>query len=339
MEACRSKRVIRHVVGGITALAVAAMGPQAIAQAQRRTTAPNIVFLMADDMGYGDLGVYNPASKIPTPNMDRLASAGIRFSDAHSSAARCTPSRYGILTGRYASRTGRLGNLGLADPLIEPGRMTIASMLQARGYRTAAIGKWHLGLNLRAENNGRFVRAARGEVPANVDWSAPVEGGPLDYGFDYYFGNPGVARIHAFVENRHFDQVPRLNAAGTQLIAPGWSHNNAETTQLNKALAFITQHHAMNQNQSEDDPFFLYLASSAPHLPYNPPGQMNGVPVRGVSDAGKRGDEVVQVDVILGQLLQKLEALGLADDTLFVVTSAATRKFRYTPTIRIQLVL
>jgi len=146
---------------------------------------PNIVYLLADDLGYGDLSCLNKDSKIPTPNIDRLAAAGMTFTDAHSASAVCTPTRYGILTGRYPWRTrmksGVLG--GFSPPLIEPGRMTVASMLKAQGYHTAAFGKWHLGMNW-----PHVGPATKGDPGANVDWSKPITGGPTSVGFDEYFG-------------------------------------------------------------------------------------------------------------------------------------------------------
>ena len=166
---------------------------------------PNIIIIMADDMGYGDVGCYNPDSKIPTPNMDRLAAQGVRFTDAHSPSAVCTPSRYGVLTGRYCwrSRLKRSVLFGYEPPLIEKGRLTIASMLEKVGYHTAVIGKWHLGLgystkpgeNLDFDAPLPWPEATR-EQEESIDFTQPLKGGPTELGFDYFFGTSGLSLIH-----------------------------------------------------------------------------------------------------------------------------------------------
>jgi len=166
---------------------------------------PNIIFILADDMGYGDVGCYNPESKIPTPNMDNLASQGIRFLNAHSPAALSTPTRYGLLTGRYCWRT-RLKDgviIGYDEtPLIETGRPTIASVLKSKGYNTAGIGKWHLGMNWQTRdgyviqddlNNWKNDPVINQENEKNIDFSKPVTGGPTELGFDYFFGTLGCS--------------------------------------------------------------------------------------------------------------------------------------------------
>ena len=282
---------------------------------------PNIILLMADDMGYGDVGAYNAASKIPTPNIDQLARQGIRFTDAHSSAPICIPSRYSLVTGQYLWRTGNSHSRNyFQPPLIEYGRMTIASMLQDHGYTTGAIGKWQLGLNIRLLD-GEVARWERNEPPpAGIDWTAPVEGGPIDYGFDYYFGAPSsVNKMRAFVEDRHYIGTPVRSPDGYSV--PGWIQSLQETIQLKKALEFISHHHRDNQDNSTEEPFFLYYASARPHAPWTPAEYLNGHPVRGVSEDGNHGDEVVEFDVIVGEIWQEIQTLGLADETLIVVTS------------------
>jgi arylsulfatase A-like enzyme len=147
---------------------------------------PNIVFIMADDMGYGDPGCYG-ATKIPTPNMDRMAGEGMRFTDAHSASAVCTPSRYGVMTGRYAWRTRLQSGVlwGYSDPLIEPGRITVADMLRAGGYATGAFGKWHLGLGWQRTGE---IEIERDEDGSNIDHTVPLTDNPTTHGFDYYWG-------------------------------------------------------------------------------------------------------------------------------------------------------
>ena len=285
------------------------------------TPRPNIIFMMADDMGYGDVGAYNTDSKIPTPNMDRLAQEGMRFTDAHAPAALCTPSRYGVLTGRYAWR-GRLksGTVDeFAKPLIEPGRITIASMLRDQDYATAAYGKWHLGVNVPKLDGNYFLRP--GDSWTEGDWSSQISGGPIEYGFDHYFGKLG---IRAHVIDDRYQGTPELRSCPDLHCiyqVPGWDKNQKETAWLDDAMAFMAAQHNKNQATDSDQPFFMYFASNQPHTPYTIPDQIHGVPVAGVSDAGPRGDEVVHFDVLLGHLLNKLDELDIAEQTLVIVTS------------------
>jgi arylsulfatase A-like enzyme len=193
-------------------------------------------------------------------------------------------------------------------------------MLRTHGYRTAAIGKWHLGLNVR-NLDGEFVRATPGEILDSVDWTAPVEGGPLDYGFDYYYGDPGGPQVKAFVENRHYDMTPISKRGGKVFKSPNWNVRSQDVTHLNKSLEFIEDHHTANQINGDETPFFLYFAAVSPHEPAQPPVTVNGVPVQGVSSAGQRGDEVLAFDVMLGQIWDKLDELGITDNTLIIATS------------------
>ncbi len=271
---------------------------------------PNIVFILADDLGIGDPGCYNPDSKIPTPNLDALARRGIRLLDAHSPSAVCTPTRYGILTGRYAWRTKlKQGVLQGYDPmLIEPGRLTWATFLQRLGYRTAGIGKWHLGLG--------------GVRP--TDYSKELRPGPVTAGFDFFFGIPSSLDFppYVFVENDRVTALPTEKIAASKpqrdggagfwragAIAPGFRHEDVLPTLTQKAIAWLGQ-------QKKEQPFFLYFALSGPHTPWQPTAEF-----RGKSQAGPYGDFVVQVDAVVGQVVAALERLGLADDTLIVVTS------------------
>ena len=295
---------------------------------------PNIIFIMADDMGYGDVGCYNSDSKIPTPNMDRLAGEGIRFTDAHSPSAVCTPTRYSVLTGRYCWRTplkhGVLYNY--EHPLIEPGRLTVASMLKTAGYATACIGKWHLGLGWSAKP-GTHVDFDRplpwpggppeAKMEDNIDFTRRITGGPNELGFDYFFGTSGCSTAqppYGFIENDRMVAIPsRRKAPETGgragLMVPGWRHKDADPTFAEKAVEFIDRH----RSQSPDKPFFLYLATSAPHEP----ALWSTVPdfVKGKSKAGPRGDLVALVDWIVGQVLDALDRHKLCDNTLVIVTS------------------
>jgi len=290
---------------------------------------PNIVFIMADDMGYGDLGCYG-AEKIPTPHVDRLAAEGVRFTDAHSSSAVCTPSRYSVMTGRYCWRTrmirGVLGGFGA--PLIEPGRTTVASLLSANGYATAAVGKWHLGLDWRT-GDGKPVRYAEDD-PArcgwrhdgfDVDYAAAITGGPTELGFDTFFGIAGSLDMppYCFIADDHVagtpdrEKDPYRQQQRKGLMTPDWRDEEVDVTFAAKAVEFIEAH----VRATPDRPFFLYLPTASPHRPCDIRPDF----VRGASTAGDRGDMVVLFDWVVGQVTAALERLGVADNTLIIVTS------------------
>ena len=282
-------------------------------------------------MGYGDVGCYNPGSKIPTPNMDRLAAEGIRFTDAHSPSAVCTPTRYGVLTGRdcWRSRLETQVLYGYEPPLIEPDRPTLPSLLKSAGYRTACIGKWHLGLGYTCKP-GQVIdfRAplpwpdATREDEEKIDFTAPLTGGPTELGFDYFFGTSGCSTAqppYGFIENRHFidppreyvERAPRTGRKG--MSSPGWEHRDVDPVFADKAVEFI------ESRASDPEPFFLYLTPSAPHEPC----LEETVPefASGKSAAGPRGDLVWVVDWMVGRVLEALERAGKADTTMVVVTS------------------
>ena len=278
-------------------------------------TPPNIVFIMADDMGYGDPGCYNPQGKIPTPHMDKLASGGQRFTDAHTPAAVCTPSRYGVLTGRYCWRRKAKGVLGgYSPPLIENTRPTVASILKKQGYTTACIGKWHIGATF---------QNSEGKRPANekeIDFTAPVTDGPNALGFDYAYWNAGcgtTAPPYGFIENERFVEksfsYQKMPHGDSGMVGEGWVTANADPILTEKACAFV------RKSASANKPFFLYLAPNAPHEPC----VESVVPefARGKSKAGHRGDLVWLFDWIVGQVVETLEATGQADNTMIIVTS------------------
>ena len=292
---------------------------------------PNILFIMADDMGYGDVGCYNPQSKIPTPNMDRLAREGVRFSDAHSPAAVCTPTRYGVLTGRYCWRSPlkRSVLFGYEEPLIEAQRLTAASMLKSIGYHTACIGKWHLGLGYSPKPSADLElnrplpwTDAEYEFEQRIDFEQPLSGGPNDLGFDYFYGTSGCPTCqppYGFIEDRHFVELPSQYHAYPEftsrpgMMAPGWRHEDADPEFARAAVAYI------ESQARADEPFFLYLCSDAPHEPC----EESVVPefARNKSQAGPRGDLVWLFDWMVGEVMDALERSGLADETLIIVTS------------------
>lgn len=294
---------------------------------------PNVVIILADDMGYGDVGCYNKESRIPTPNMDRLASEGVRFTDAHSADSVCTPSRYGLLTGRYGWRTPLTHSVlfNYEPPLIERGRVTLASMLKQKGYRTAISGKWHLGLGFTAKP-GRTVDFAAplpwagGPLPdravsESINFSVPVFGGPEELGFDETFYTAGCATDQepfGFIENGRFrnmsDATYRKPAGSWRsgMAAPDWVNETVDVSFTEWAVRFIERSHQAKPRQ----PFFLYLPLSSPHSPH-----VTADFALGKSQAGVRGDMVWLVDWCVGQITAKLEALGLSDNTLLIVTS------------------
>ena len=271
---------------------------------------PNIVYILADDMGYGDLTCLNKDSKIPTLNMDRIANEGVIFTDAHSGSAVCTPTRYGIMTGRYSWR-GKLkkGVLwGYSPSLIESGRMTVASLLKQHGYATACIGKWHLGLG----------------SDEKTDYSKPLHPCPNDLGFDYFFGIPASLDMepYLYIENDHAYEQPTEQTPGSTReqegfwragpIAPGFKHVNVLPDLTNKAVEVVDKH----ARENKDKPLFLYFAMTAPHTPWVPNDSF-----RSKSNVGKYGDFVLQVDQTIGQVIKVLEEHAMLDNTLFIVTS------------------
>lgn len=286
---------------------------------------PNIILIMADDLGYGDLGAYNRDSQIPTPHIDRLAEQGVRFTHAYAPSSVCTPTRYGLLTGRYCWRTSlKIGViLGFDPPLIEKGRLTLASFLKEQGYSTACVGKWHLGLNW-----GRKGGQSDGKVkPEQVDYSKRVTGGPDAVGFDYSFVYPCALDFppFCFVENGMTVGIPsesimketallppRYKEQYEGLMVPGWKNTEAGPTITRKALEWIENHNKTNPQK----PFFLYLPTMAPHVPYAPPDFITGR-----SRAGRRGDMCAEVDWTVSEVMKTLERLGLRENTLVIFTS------------------
>jgi arylsulfatase A-like enzyme len=270
----------------------------------------NIILILADDLGYGDLGAYNPSSKIPTPHLNQLAAQGMRFTDAHSPSSVCTPTRYGLLTGRYAWRTKlKQGVLdGYSPFLIEKDRVTLASLLRRQGYRTAGVGKWHLGL-------GDAER---------TDYSQPLRPGPNAAGFDEFFGIPASLDMppYLFFENERVVEAPSASIAASEMrrkggggfwragaIAPTFKHEAVLPALTEKAVAFIEQ-------QSAENPFFLYLPLTAPHTPWMPTAEF-----RGRTGVDYYGDFTAQVDDTAGRVLKALDESGLAGNTLVVFTS------------------
>lgn len=273
---------------------------------------PNVLFILADDLGYGDLSVYNPQGRIRTPHLDRLASEGMRFTDAHSSAAVSTPTRYGLLTGccpwRGPLKQGVIWTW--ADPLLT-GERTLPAMLREAGYATALVGKWHLGIGFATTDGAPVDRAVNG---ANVDYTQPLEDGPTHHGFDCYYGDdvPNFPP-YAFIENDRFPEIPdRPFEAGMPgvpgVMAASWRPERLLTVETEKAVAYIREH--------RDGPFFLMVSLTAPHTPIAPTPEFEGR-----SRAGRYGDFVEEMDHRIGELLAALRDAGIEERTIVVFSS------------------
>lgn len=282
---------------------------------------PNIVYILADDMGIGDVQAFNTDGRIQTPNIDRLAHEGMKFMDAHTNSSVCTPTRYGILTGRYSWRTYlKQGVLsGHSTHLIDTGRETVASLLKKQGYATACFGKWHLGMDW-PSNDGEEVRRS---APKNLDFDAPIQNGPLDLGFDYYFGIAGSLNMdpHAFVEDRHFQGTPEflknLEAVAErgyiQPAKPGWAAKEYEQEEVLATLAGKTCDWIRS---NADQPFFVYLPLPSPHSPIVPSEKF-----KGKSGLNSHADFCMETDWVVGEVLKTLDELGLADNTIVIYTA------------------
>ena len=281
------------------------------------TAKPNILYILADDLGYGDLGCYNKDSKIPTPHLDLLAREGTRFTDAHSPDSVCTPTRYALLTGRYAWRTRLQRNvLGPWDkPLIAPDRLTVGKLLQQHGYATACIGKWHLGQNY-ATTDGKPVIGGVNNALGNVDFTQPMTDGPVTRGFDHYFGTlvPNYPP-YCFIENDRTLGIPSQRAERPRFNIPG---PMVPDWQLVDVLPGITRHAVkwIEDTAKTKQPFFLYFSLTSPHYPVVPAPEFIGK-----SGAGAYGDFVHQTDWSIGQVLDALQRSGAAENTLVIFTS------------------
>ncbi len=286
----------------LTIVTLAALkGPAAYAA----TTHPNIVFILVDDMGYGDPGCYNPDSKIPTPNIDSLARAGMRFTDAHAPGPLCHMSRYGLLTGRYPFRTDVTP--WRERPLIDDDQVTMASILQTQGYQTAMVGKWHLGF----QENG---------------YENPLPGGPVDRGFDSYFGIRASTDIppYFYIRDNHAVQPPTNHIAAnnsdgwTPIQGAFWREGGiAPDLALKDVLPrFTDEAIAVIEKTNRQKPLMLYLAYPAPHTPWLPAPEFAGK-----SGAGMYGDFLMMVDAQIGRVLQALDRAGLSEDTLLIFSS------------------
>lgn len=284
---------------------------------------PNIIFVLADDLGYGDIGAYNDLCKIKTPHIDQLASEGLLFSDAHTSSSVCTPTRYGILTGRYNWRTPlKQGVLtGKSKALIPKDRTTVASMLKKAGYNTAFIGKWHLGWDWALKDKDNF--GGNGwdyEDFDNIDFSKPVTHTPNDLGFDYAYGHSGSLDMapYVYVENGKVTLLPDTVTVDTGKYtwwrkgptAKDFIHDDVTPNFFRKSFAHI------KEMAKKDNPFFLYLALPSPHTPILPTKEWLGK-----SELNPYGDFVMMIDAYMGELDRVIREAGIEENTLVIFAS------------------
>ncbi|MCA9260865.1 MAG: arylsulfatase [Planctomycetales bacterium] len=323
---------------------VGAMAIMVLIVAVSAGASPNILLILADDLGYGDVGCYNPESRVPTPHLDRLAAEGMRFTDAHSPSTVCTPSRYSILTGRMCFRTGYRGVfVGVGGPsLIAESQLTLPQLLRDHGCATACVGKWHVGMTF-TTHDGRPAHAVPIEVESPADWreggpalervrrtdfSRPIPDGPIHRGFDYFFGTaccPTTDWLYAFIEQDQVVVAPTGQLERTHLprhayshdnrrglIAPGYDLETVDLEFLAKSKAWLEQHVQERPNQ----PFFLFHSMQAVHLPSFPAPRFQCA-----TEAGPHGDFIFEMDQIVGELLATLDQLGVADDTVVIFAS------------------
>ena len=302
--------------------------------AQQKAVKPNIVYILADDMGYGDPGCLNKESKINTPNIDRLAKEGIYFTDAHSNSSVCTPTRYGILTGRYAFRTRlKKGVLnGFSKSLLEPGRSTVADFLKENGYETACIGKWHLGLDWTKIDDSQPIKELKAgdritvDFKDNVNFEGAIKGGPSDHGFNYsyiipasldmapyvYIRNGKVVQNPTAITEGESEQSKRGSMRRPGKMSPDFDFQQVLPSFVNEAVQYINKHAVAKT----DRPFFLYLPLPSPHTPWVPTEEF-----KKATKIGDYGDYVAETDFMIGKVMAALESNGLAENTIVIVTS------------------
>ncbi len=290
---------------------------------------PNILFILADDLGYGDVACYNPEAKAPTPHLDALARQGMRFTDAHSPSTVCTPTRYSLLTGRMAFRTGKSGVFtGVGGPcMIAPERLTLASMLKNEGYATAMFGKWHIGMTFYDEN-GKPINQDGMKGVKRIDYSRPATGTPIHRGFDQFYGTvscPTTDWLYAYVDGDRIPVPPTGLLDKTNLPKHPYANDNrrgmcalnfdveeVDLVFLEKSQAFMRRHTRKNPGK----PFFLFHSMQTVHLPSFPAD-----PFKGKTQAGPHGDFIFEMDWIVGELMNTLDELGIANNTLVMFGS------------------
>lgn len=293
---------------------------------------PNIIVILCDDLGIGDVGCFNSSGKIATPSIDQLAAEGIRFTNAHSSSAVCTPTRYSLLTGRYNWRSrlqrGVLG--GLSPRLIEPTVPTLADYLKQQGYQTACIGKWHLGMDWakRSPEDPQFQdNIEKGAAGWKIDYEKKIENGPLAVGFDHFFGISASLDMvpYTFIQDAHVTQVPTVDVSHPMMLGRkpkqttrrGPGYEGFDPADVLPKLVEQTELQIRTwQSEQPESPFFLYIPFASPHTPIAPNPQWQGK-----SGLNPYADFVMETDAAIGKIDQLLQELEIADQTLLIVTS------------------
>ena len=295
-----TKRNWSHLAGLAATLALTSIAGAAEAAPKH----PNIVYILCDDLGYGDVHCLNPERcKIATPQLDKLASQGMTFTEAHSTSAVCTPSRYSILTGRYSWRTHLQAGVfnGFSEPLIAADRLTVPALFKQHGYRTAALGKWHLGMTFAKDG-------------AKQDFTKPIQNGPITRGFDSFFGISASLDMppYAFIENDHFTQLPSVTKEWVRkgIAAPDFEAEDVVPTLIKKAGELF------EETAKSGKPLFLYIPLTSPHTPLVPTKEW-----KGKSPLGEYGDFVMETDWAIGEIVASLDKAGIGENTLILVTS------------------
>jgi arylsulfatase A len=305
----KQKQSFNYMQSAVLSLCGAALITASAAAKENKK--PNIIFILADDLGYGDVSALNENSKIHTANIDRLAQQGVVFTDAHSSSAVCSPTRYGILTGRYNWRsTLKKGVLsGYSPALIPPGRRTIADILKGEEYQTACIGKWHLGWDWNNIEKGKD----------SIIYSQPIKNGPTTLGFDYFYGFSGSLDMdpYVYVQNDQPTALPDriTQSSGMKMWRKGptasdFIHEQTLPNLISRAEKYITE------KSKGKEPFFLYLALPAPHTPILPIKEFQGK-----SGLNPYGDFVLMVDAMVGKVMAAIDEAGISKNTILVFTS------------------
>lgn len=317
----------RFFTAALTCLLACVMTTKATAQPQVDRSLdvardkPNIIILYADDLGFGDLGCYNPESKIPTPNLDKLAATGAMFLDGHSSSGICTPSRYALLTGKHHWRDFHGIVKSFGGSVFKPEQLTLPEMLKTKGYHTACIGKWHLGWDWDAIR----TPGKKGNGHDNFDWTKSIPDGPLAHGFDHYFGDTVINfPPYAWIEDDKMAQIPdtkmdtkkwpKIKEGNWECrpgpMVTGWNPYDVLPTLGDKAVSYV------ESRKDQDEPFFLFFTYPSPHAPIIPNDEFDGK-----SKAGPYGDFVVESDHIAGRILNALDKAGMTDNTIVVFSA------------------
>lgn len=277
------------------------------------TKAPNIIYILADDMGFADVQAFDPElGKIPTPHLDKLASEGMMFTDAHTSSSVCTPSRYSILTGRYNWRSNlQVGVIwGYSTPLISEKRLTIAGLLREQGYYTACIGKWHLGMDMPFKTKPEVLSRSPKEI--DMDWHGAIKNGPVDVGFDHFWGISASLDMapYIYIEDSHFLNADAMEKTPSyRKASPDFDREQTLSKICDKTVELLKE-------QSADKPFFFYVSLTSPHTPILPTPEW-----KGKSGLGDYGDFMMQTDAEIGKIITAVNDSEFLENTIIVVTA------------------